>query len=100
MSLSSCRAMSACSRALLRGTSHIADSCVLVHARLKILEDGRIDHARLRRHCNVRVMYELSRKASSQVKLVLFGANSSDENFSSLLATSRLDGMQGAFHGG
>ena len=37
--------MSACSRAACGATSHITDSCVLIDARLEVLEDGRIDHA-------------------------------------------------------
>lgn len=49
MSLSSCRVVSACSRAVSQGRgpliSYIADGCVLVDTRLQILEDGRIDHA-------------------------------------------------------
>jgi hypothetical protein len=43
MSFSSCRVVSACSRALLRGASHIADRRVFVDARLEILKDSWVD---------------------------------------------------------
>jgi hypothetical protein len=44
MSLSSCRVVSACSRALLRGvSSHITNRRVLVNTRLEVLEDGWVD---------------------------------------------------------
>lgn len=53
MSRSSCRGMSALSRARSSGLTYIADCCILINASLQVLEDGRIDHARLRGHFEV-----------------------------------------------
>ena len=44
MSRSSCRVVSTLSRAAPPAATYIPGSGVLVYARLKVLEDGRIDH--------------------------------------------------------
>ena len=45
MSRSSCRVVSALSRAADLPATHVLDSCILIYARLEVLEDGRVDHA-------------------------------------------------------